>query len=87
MLEAVDAAADETVRLLDVAWLRDDGEEERHVSLSHDALLPVVAGWEVEDERRTYTRKRVVDTARHDIHGAPLDAPIALHKVEEHGRA
>jgi HAE1 family hydrophobic/amphiphilic exporter-1 len=32
-------------------------------------------------------RKRVADTTRHDLHGAPVDAPIALHKVEEHGRA
>jgi HAE1 family hydrophobic/amphiphilic exporter-1 len=32
-------------------------------------------------------RKRVADTTRHDLHGAPVDAPVVLHKIEEHGRA
>jgi len=60
--EVVNAAADEDVQLLEVAWLSYRGSEERYVSLGHDALLPVVAGWTEEIERKPYVRKRVVDT-------------------------
>ena len=57
----IDAAA-EDAGLLEVTALSYRGEEERFVSLAHDALAPLAVRWAQEDERRTHTRKRVIDT-------------------------
>jgi WD40 repeat protein len=58
----IDGATDDEVRLLEVTWMPYQGEETRFVSLAHDALLPVAAGWAREAEQRSHTQKRVVDT-------------------------
>jgi WD40 repeat protein len=58
----IDEASADDVRLLEVTWLPYEGEETRYVSLSNDALAPLVAFWNEEGERRAHTRKRVVDT-------------------------
>jgi WD40 repeat protein len=60
--DMVEAASSEEVRLLEVTWTSVRGTPQQHVSLSHDALLPIAARWEEYDQRKANTRRRVVDT-------------------------
>jgi WD40 repeat protein len=54
--------AEESVGLFEVAWLGPPGQEKRYVSLSCDALAPVIARWDREEKiRRVHGRKVTVD--------------------------
>jgi WD40 repeat protein len=62
-LEALlEQGAEDEVRLFELYWLGPAGQENRHVSLGHDALAPVVARGEREEVvRRSHGRKVMVD--------------------------
>ena len=62
--DLLEQASEGQTRLLRVNKLFiGDGQERRHVSLGHDALAKVAAGWKEELERNARTRKLRVVTA------------------------
>jgi WD40 repeat protein len=58
----IDRGSDEDVALFETFWLGPPGGQKRHVSLSCDALAPVIARWDREEKvRREHGRKVTID--------------------------